>query len=172
MARVVAMLKSEVDFESWESVKVPKTSYLNQYLNSEGSTETYSSSERSTKIVENPNWTRFEWNSNLFENPMHDLSTISFKANQSKEETSMELAKCIMDIKGKEPMEEEDDILDRSLTTYSKNIIGVHYEARGASAPPPRQWFSNQSLFAMRSHQELQDRTKSYKHEWMNLKAR
>lgn len=96
-------------------------------LNSEGSMETYLSSEGSMKIVENPNLTRnnIEWNSNLFENPMHDLSTISFKANQSKEETTMELAKCIMDIKGKEPMEEEDDILDRSLTTYSKNTIGV-----------------------------------------------
>ncbi|CAK9202129.1 unnamed protein product [Sphagnum troendelagicum] len=55
-------------------------------------------------------------------------------------------------------MEEEDDILDRSLTTYSENTIGVHYEARGASAPPPRQRFSNQSLFAMRWHQELQAR--------------
>jgi hypothetical protein len=29
------------------------------------------------------------------------------------------------DIKGKEPMEEEDDILDHSLTTYSDNTIGV-----------------------------------------------
>ncbi|CAM6059165.1 unnamed protein product [Sphagnum tenellum] len=55
-------------------------------------------------------------------------------------------------------MEEEDDILDGSLTTYSKNTIGVHYEARGASAPPPRQQFSNQSLFAMRWHYELQAR--------------
>jgi hypothetical protein len=54
--------------------------------------------ERSTKIAENPNSTRnkIEWNSNLFENPMHDLSTISFKANQSREETTIKLAKCIM----------------------------------------------------------------------------
>jgi hypothetical protein len=115
MARVVAMLKNEVELESWENVKVSKTSYSNQYLNFEGSTEIYLSSEGSTKIVENPNLTRniiewnsnlfenpistrnkIEWNSNLFENPMHDLSTISFKANQSKEETTMELAKCIM----------------------------------------------------------------------------
>ncbi len=98
MARVVAMLKSEVELESWENVKVSKTFYSNQYLNSEGSTKIYLSSERSTKIIENPNLTRnnIEWNSNLFENPMHDLSTISFKANQSREETTMELAKCIM----------------------------------------------------------------------------
>jgi hypothetical protein len=98
MARVVAMLKSEVELESWENVKVSKTFYSNQYLNSEGSAKIYLSSERSTKIIENPNLTRnnIEWNSNLFENPMHDLSTISFKANQSREETTMELAKCIM----------------------------------------------------------------------------
>ncbi len=98
MARVVAMLKNEVELESWENVKVSKTSYSNQYLNFEGSTEIYLSSEGSTKIVENPNLTRniIEWNSNLFENPMHDLSTISFKVNQSREETTMELAKCIM----------------------------------------------------------------------------
>jgi hypothetical protein len=87
---------------------VSKTSYSDQYLNSErstdqylkseGSTDQYLSSEGSTKIVENPNWTRnkIEWNSNLFENPMHDLSTISFKANQSREETTIKLAKCIM----------------------------------------------------------------------------
>jgi hypothetical protein len=31
----------------------------------------------------------------------------------------------LQDIKGKEPMEEEDDILDYSLTTYSENTIGV-----------------------------------------------
>ncbi|CAM6016547.1 unnamed protein product [Sphagnum balticum] len=55
-------------------------------------------------------------------------------------------------------MEEEDDILDRSLTTYLENTIGVHYEAKGSSAPPPRQPFSNQSFFAMRWHQELQAR--------------
>jgi len=29
---------------------------------------------------------------------------------------------------------------------------------KGASAPPPRQRFSNQSFFAMRWHQELQAR--------------
>ncbi len=111
MARVVAMLKSEVELESWENVKVFKTSYSNQYLSFEGSMEIYLSSEGSTTIVENPNLTRnniewnsnlfenpisirnkIEWNSNLFENPMHDLSTISFKANQSREETTMELA--------------------------------------------------------------------------------
>jgi hypothetical protein len=115
MARVVAMLKSEVELESLENVKVFKTSYSNRYLSSEGSMEIYLSSEGSTKIIENPNLTRnniewnsnlfenpistrnkIEWNSNLFENPMHDLSTISFKANQLKEETTMELAKCIM----------------------------------------------------------------------------
>jgi hypothetical protein len=98
MARVVAMLKSEVELENWENVKVSKTSYLNQYLNSEGSTEICLSFEGSTKIVENPNLTRnkIEWNSNLFENPMHDLSTISFKAKQSREETTIKLAKCIM----------------------------------------------------------------------------
>jgi hypothetical protein len=31
----------------------------------------------------------------------------------------------LQDIKRKEPMEEEDDILDRSSTTYSKNTIGI-----------------------------------------------
>jgi hypothetical protein len=38
MAKVMAMLKSEVKLENWENVKVSKTSYSNQYLNSEGST--------------------------------------------------------------------------------------------------------------------------------------
>jgi len=37
-----------------------------------------------------------ECHSNLFENPMHDLSTISSKANESKEEITIKLAKCIM----------------------------------------------------------------------------
>jgi hypothetical protein len=53
---------------------------------------------KSTKINEDPNLTRnrIKCNSNLFENPMHDLSTISSKANKSKEETTIKLAKCIM----------------------------------------------------------------------------
>jgi hypothetical protein len=98
MARVVAMLKSEIKLENWENVKVSKTSYWNQYLSTEGSTEQYLSSERSTKIIENPNLIRnkIEQNSKLFEKPMHDISTISFKANQSRKETTIELTKCIM----------------------------------------------------------------------------
>jgi hypothetical protein len=116
IARVVAMLKSEVEPENWENVKVFKTFYLNQYLRF----------NRSTEISEDPNSTRnkIKCNSNLFENPMDDLSTISSKANQSKEETTIKLAKRIMDIKGKKPME-EDEIFDHSLTTYSENTIGV-----------------------------------------------
>jgi hypothetical protein len=88
IARVVAMLKSEIEPANWENVKVSKTFYLNQYLSSNGSIE----------ISEDPNSTRnkIKCNSNLFENPMHDLSTISSKANQSKEETTIKLAKCIM----------------------------------------------------------------------------
>jgi len=31
-----------------------------------------------------------------FWKPMHDLSTINFKVKQSREETTMELVKCIM----------------------------------------------------------------------------
>jgi hypothetical protein len=68
MVKVMAMLKSEVELENWENVKVSKTSYSNKYLNSEGSVDQYLSSEgladqylsskRSTKIVENPNSTR------------------------------------------------------------------------------------------------------------------
>jgi len=88
MARVVAMLKNEIKLENLENVKVSKTFYSNQYL----------SSERSTEINENPDLTRnnMEWNSNISKNPMHDLSKISFKGNQSKEETTIKLAKCIM----------------------------------------------------------------------------
>jgi hypothetical protein len=50
------------------------------------------------KIIEIPNSTRnkIKWNPNLFENPMHGLSTITFKANQSREKTTIKLAKCIM----------------------------------------------------------------------------
>jgi hypothetical protein len=118
IAIVVAMLKNEVQPENWENVKVSKTFYSNQYL----------SSNESTEISEDPSSTRnkIECNSNFFENLMHDLSTISSKANQSKEETTIKLAKCIMDIKRKKPME-EDEIFDHSLTTYSENIIGVFY---------------------------------------------
>jgi hypothetical protein len=74
---VVAMLKSEVKLENWENVKVFKTFYSNQYL----------SFNKLRNINEDPNSTRnkIECNSNLFENPMHDLSTISSKANESKE---------------------------------------------------------------------------------------
>jgi hypothetical protein len=98
MARVVAMLKSEVEPENWGNVKVFKTSYSNLSLNFEASTEEYLSSEGSTKIIEIPNSTRnkIEWNSNLFEHQMHCLSPISFKANQSREETTIKLAKCII----------------------------------------------------------------------------
>jgi hypothetical protein len=83
MARVVAMLKSEVELENWENVKVSKTSYSNQYLSSEGSTEIYLSSEGSTKIVENPNLTRnnIEWNSNLFENLNLTRNKIKWNSN-------------------------------------------------------------------------------------------
>ncbi len=38
MARVVAMLKNEIELENWENMKVSITSYSNQYLNYEGST--------------------------------------------------------------------------------------------------------------------------------------
>jgi hypothetical protein len=98
MVRVVAMLKNEVELENWENVKVSKTSYSNQYLSFQGSMDQYLSSKGSTKIIENPNLTRnkIKWNSKLFRNPMHDLSTISFKVNQSRKETTIELAKCIM----------------------------------------------------------------------------
>jgi len=85
---VVAMLKNEIKLKNWENVKVSKTFYWNQYL----------SSKMSTKINEDPNLTRnkIECNSNFFENPMHDLSIISSKVNESKEETIIKLAKCIM----------------------------------------------------------------------------
>jgi hypothetical protein len=88
IAIVVAMLKSEVELENWDNVKVSKTFYLNQYL----------SSNKSTEINEDPNSTRnkIKCNSNLSENPMYDLSTISSKANESKEETTIKLAKCIV----------------------------------------------------------------------------
>jgi hypothetical protein len=88
IAIVVAMLKSEVELENWDNVKVSKTFYLNQYL----------SSNKSTEINEDPNSTRnkIKCNSNLSENPMHDLSTISSKANESKEETTIKLTKCIV----------------------------------------------------------------------------
>ncbi len=88
IAIVVAMLKSEVKLENWDNVKVSKTFYLNQYL----------SSNKSTEINEDPNSTRnkIKCNSNLSENPMHDLSTISSKANESKEETTIKLTKCIV----------------------------------------------------------------------------
>jgi len=88
IAIVVAMLKNEIQPENWENVKVSKTFYSNQY----------SSSNESTKISEDPNSTRnkIKCNSIFFENAMHDLSTISSKANQSKEETTIKLAKHIM----------------------------------------------------------------------------
>ncbi len=47
MAKVMAMLKSEVKLENWKNVKVSKTSYSNQYLNFEGSTYQYLSSKGS-----------------------------------------------------------------------------------------------------------------------------
>jgi hypothetical protein len=73
MAQIVAMLKGEQEVDDWKNVKLFK--YIDQNQNLSGSWEVDPSFTFST-IVQN---------SSYLKNRMHDLTTTSFEANQSRE---------------------------------------------------------------------------------------
>ncbi len=73
MAQVVAMLKGELELDDWKNVKLFKNIDWNQNVS------------ESWEVDPSFTFTAIVQNSSYLKNRMHDLTTTSFDANQSRE---------------------------------------------------------------------------------------